>query len=189
MPDWLIEGDLTLLILVGLAAAVCAFVWTKTQKKLWLGLAIGAIGFLGLLLLLDRLFESDREQITGNINAMAGAVPGHDFDTIFSHIAADFHYNAVNKAQFRQTCESIGKSRHVNGMTVWGIRVLKLDQAKGEAEVTFQFKIKADGLAEENFFLCKGGWVKERDGRWRLQTFLVYPLSAADQPLTIPGLG
>ena len=38
----MIEGDLTLLILVGLAALLCAYVWTKTRKKLWLGLAAGA---------------------------------------------------------------------------------------------------------------------------------------------------
>jgi hypothetical protein len=189
MPDWLIEGDLTLLILVGLTAGLCTFVWTKTGKRLWLGLATAAAAFLGLLVLLDHFFESDREQMTSSIKKMAAAVPGHDFNTIFSHFAADFHYATLDKAGFRRHCETIGKSRNVRDMVVWSIRVPTLDKSTGQAEVTFQFKIKADALTEESFFLCKSKWVREGDGRWRLQSFIVYPLSAADQPLVIPGVG
>jgi ketosteroid isomerase-like protein len=191
MPDWLIEGDLTLLILIGFAAGLCAYIWSKTRKRLWLGLAIAGVAFLGLLVLLDHWFESDREQITSNIKSMAAAVPRHDFNTIFSHFASDFRYGAVDKAEFRRHCETIGKSRNVREMIVWSIQLPKGDQPKDNAFtlVTFQFKIKADALAEESFFLCSSQWVKERDGRWRLRTFRVYPLSGADQPIVIPGIG
>lgn len=189
MPDWLLEGNWSLLILIGLAAGLCGMAWTKTAKKLWLGLAVALAGFLGMLLLLDWWFESDREQIDASVHAMAAAVAPHDFNGIFSHIAGDFRYGTVNKSEFRRMCESNAKTRGVRGMTVWGVRVLSVDRAKGEAVVSFQFKIKADALADANFFNCQGNWVKERDGRWRLRTFRVYPLSTADQPVVIPGIG
>ncbi len=189
MPDWLIERNLSLLFLVGVAAAICAYVWTKTRKRLWMGLTLTALAFLGLLVVLDRLNESDREQIVSNVQHMAGAVPTRNFDVIFSHFAADFRYNAVNKTEFRRLCEAIGSRRNVRDMVVWREQVLSFDDARRLADASFQFKLKADGLIEENFFLCKSKWVKETDGRWRMQSFIVYPLSAADQPLVIPGVG
>ncbi len=189
MPDWLFEGILSLLFLVGVAAAICAYVWTKTRKRLWLGLTVTILAFLGVLVVLDRFNESDREQIVSNVQHMASAVPTRDFDAIFVHFAADFRYNAVNKAEFRRLCESIGKSRNVRDMVVWREQVLSFDETRKRADASFQFKLKADGLIEENFFLCKSKWVKESDGRWRMQSFIVYPLSSADQPLVIPGVG
>lgn len=189
MPDWLIEGNLSLLFLVGVAAAICAYFWSKTRKRLWLGLTVTVLAFLGLLVAFDRFNESDREQIVGNIQHMAGAVPTRTFDVIFAHFAADFRYHAVNKAEFRRLCEAIGSRRNVRDMVVWREQVLSFDDARRQADVSFQFKIKADGLVDENFFLCKSKWVKEADGRWRMQSFIVYPLSTADQPLVIPGVG
>ena len=190
MPDWLIEGNLSQLILIGVAAAICGYLWTKSRKTLWLGIAATATLFIGMLLLLDRLYESDREQIVGNIQKMCAAVPTRNYDAVFEHFAQDFHYGTFNKADVRRTAESIGKSRKVRDMVVWRENVISKDNAKRRAEVSFQFKIKADGLMEENFFLCKSVWVREPDDdKWRMQSFQVYPLSTADQPLVIPGVG
>lgn len=189
MPDWLIEGDWTLVILFGLAAGLAFIIWSKTKKKYWLAIGLSGVGLIGSMLLLDRIYESDREQIKSNLNEMVGAVPTHDFDTIFRHIADDYRYHTANKADFRSAAERIGKSRRVREMIVWRVQFPKIDKSAGTCDVTFQFKIKADGLMDETFFFCKSAWVKSKQGRWRLQTFTVFPLAAEDQPIQIPGLG
>jgi hypothetical protein len=121
---------------------------------------------------------------------MAAAVRPNDFDAAFSHLARDFQYGTANRAEFRRLAESAARNRRVTELVVWDQQVTAVDKERGRADVSFQFKVRGEGAGfGEGFFLCKSTWVREPDGRWRMQTFRVYPLNAADQPIVIPGVG
>jgi hypothetical protein len=190
MPDWLMEGDRSVLILLLILALIGAVQWWRTRGRVWAGVAVVSLLCAGGFVLLDRFFESDREQIGNSVATMAGAVGPQKLDVAFAHLSADFHYNAAKKADFQRLAESAARSQRVREVIVWNFDVSAFDASKKRADVSFQFKVRGDGPAlGEAFYLCKAVYVKEADGRWRMLTFKVYPLSAADQPLVIPGVG
>jgi ketosteroid isomerase-like protein len=192
MPDWLAEPETVLILLVAIAAIGSGVIAWRTRHRAWVIIAFVSLLFLGLLFLLDKMFLSDREQIAGSVQSMAAAVAPKDFNQVFSHISERFEYGPVNKAAFRKFAEDTSRNRQIDSLVVWNFQVLKFNETKDQAEVSFQFKVKAGGRLgniEEVFYLCKAVYLKEADGQWRMKTFKVYPLSSGDQQLTIPGLG
>lgn len=192
MPDWLAEPDSALLLLVAVFAVGFATLAWRTRQRSWLILAGLALFLLFGLYLCDRFFQSDRELIGQSIQSIAAAVDSQNLDAVFSHISEEFQYSTVNKAGFRRFCKERMQANHVESLVVWNFQVLKFNETRTQADVSFQFKVKAGGRLgnlEAGFYLCKAEFVKEADGKWRMKTFKVYPLSTADQALTIPGLG
>lgn len=192
MPDWLAEPDSALLLLVAVVAIGSAAVAWRTRRRTWLIAAAVAAFLLAAIFLCDRLFRSDREQIGQAIQSIAAGVEARNLDAIFSHVAKSFHYSTVDKAGFRRFCDDHMRANHVESLVVWNFQVIKFDEARQKADVSFQFKIKAGGRLgnlEAGFYLCKAVFIKELDGQWRMETFKVYPLSTGDQALSIPGLG
>jgi hypothetical protein len=83
-------------------------------------------------------------------------------------------------------------ARGVRELVIWDVNILSYDAERQSADVTFRFKVRADatsGYASDGFYLCKAKFVCEPDGRWRLQTFSVYPPTGLEAPLFVPGLG
>lgn len=192
MPDWLAEPESSLLLLIAVAAIGSGVVAWKTRHRAWIIIASISLILLALLFLCDRFFESDRERIAGSVQTMAAAVKPNNLDQVFTHISESFQYGPVNKAGFRKFCDDASRNHRVDSLVVWGFQVLRFNEQRNQADVSFQFKVKAGGRlgnVEEVFYLCKAVYVKDADGQWRMQSFKVYPLSSGDQQLTIPGLG
>ena len=96
MPDWLIEGDSTIILLLAVTAIIASVAWWQMRKKWLLAVAGVALVSIGVLMLLNRLFESDREQVGRKLTEMAAAVaPPRDMNKIFTHVSADFRYGAA----------------------------------------------------------------------------------------------
>lgn len=191
MPDWLIEGDRSVAMLLGIVALAAAAWGWKTEQRRWLIVAGVALTLLVGFLLADRFWESDRERIGSTVQAMAGAIGPRSFDVAASHLSEKFYYGTLKKSDFRRLADATSKTHRVRDVVVWNYQLLSLDEARSRAEVSFQFKVHVDGGAaySEAFYRCKATFIKEADGQWRMLTFLVYPLTGADQPLTIPGVG
>ena len=62
----------------------------------WLFAAVAIALLAPLYLLLDRLVETRREQITRKLEAMAAAVKPKDAGTIFQHISESFRWGGLN---------------------------------------------------------------------------------------------
>jgi len=192
MPDWLAEPDTTLLLVVAVAVLAAGVVAFRTRSRTTWIVAALAVGLLAALFLIDRLFASDREKIIGSVQSMAGAVEHQDLDRVFAHISETFSYGPVLKPEFRKFCADMVRNHRVDSLVVWNIQVLQFNESHHQAEVRFQFKVKAGGRLggiEEAFYTCKAIFILDADGQWRMQSFRVYPMSTGDQPLTIPGLG
>jgi len=193
MPDWLADADRTLLLLLAAATVAGLVAWLITRRRSWLVFSAVSGGVLAVLLLADRLFESDRELIGGRLQAMAASVGRRDVPAVFADIAESFRYGpATDKKSFRQFCESAMHNRGVRELVIWDVTILSYDATAQTADVTFRFKVRADALSgygQEGFYLCKARFVREGDGHWRLQTFNVYPPTGLDPPLFVPGLG
>jgi hypothetical protein len=186
MPDWLAEPDSTLLLALAAVAVCLVAAWWQTRRRQWLIAAAVFAVAAGLLFLFDRLYQSDREQIAGQLQTMAAAVPGRDLDRIFAQVSDSFaNERFSNKRGFREYCDSRVQRFGVREVVVWDVQTTEMNEARDHATVTFRFKVHAE-VSRGEFFLCRSVWLKEPDGRWRLKSFSVFPPTGFDAPLPIP---
>lgn len=97
MPDWLADADRTLLWLLCAATVAGLASWLFSRRRSWLVLSAITGSLLGLMLLADRLFESDREVIGGRLQTMATAVGQRDLPAVFADISESFRYGPIDK--------------------------------------------------------------------------------------------
>lgn len=172
---WLIEGRLTVVILMAAIAIVFAFIWWQTRKREWL-LALGVVGaLLGLYLLVDVLFdteqETDREQIQARIEAYPEAIQEKNANKLFEHVADDFRSPRGNS---RQGClafaDSVLKSGQITELLVWDIRFEEdLSRTKGTTRVLFSFKVKGQlGTPQGVPFDCEATYRYDSSRGWLL---------------------
>lgn len=197
MPTLLSDPPFLLFGVIALAAivpAVAAFLLPtdprsrpKRQRTL-----LGASGFcilaLVVLILLDRFFESDREQMIRKLNEMSAGVREGDMNRVFSHVSDSFRKGSHDKRSLRALAETSRRQGRVTEIKIWDEKMESFDPDSGKA--TFSFSFKVEGSAANNApWRCKTHFRKESDGQWRLQDFDVFnPLVDQNTAIQIPGL-
>jgi ketosteroid isomerase-like protein len=191
--DWLFEGHTAVYIVLGSVAFVCLLCWKQVPRRAYLiGFGVAAALML-VYFLLDRLVETDREQIQRKIEVMAGAVRRQDVGAIIAHISEDFRVGGVNREGFRQYAESRIRSHWVDEIIVWDFQFP--DDFKARAPVAgrdtevaqVSFLVRAVGSFGNAVERCQADFVRDRDGQWRLLDFqLRNPVD--NSPVAVPGL-
>src|SRR4051812_29579654 len=103
MFDWLFEGRLTVYLALAVVALILLGLYWRDRRR-WFLFGIGIVGvFVLTYLLLDRLVETNREQITRKLQEMAAGVKARSAERIFRHISDRFTFQGMNKATFRTT--------------------------------------------------------------------------------------
>jgi hypothetical protein len=172
---WLIEGRLTIVILLTAVAIVLAVIWWQTRKREWL-LALGVVGaILGLYLLVDVLFdtdqEADRKQIQARIEAYPEAIREKNASKLFEHVADDFR---SPQGRSRHDClefaDSALKHGQITELRVWDIRFEEdLSRTKGTTKVLFSFNAQAQMGAPQGVpFDCEATFRYDSSRGWLL---------------------
>jgi hypothetical protein len=190
--DWLFEGHTAVYIVLGSVAFVCLLCWKQVPRRASL-IGFGAAAALMLVyFLLDRLVETDREQIQRKIEVMAGAVRRQDVGAIFAHVSEDFRHGGLSREGFRQFAENHIRSHRVDEIIVWDFQFP--DDFKAPAPVAgrvtevaqVSFLVRAVGSFNA-LERCQADFVRDRDGQWRLLDFqLRNPVD--NSPVAVPGL-
>jgi hypothetical protein len=190
MPSWLFEGSPTVYFLLACAAVLCAVAWWRTRKRKYL---IGAAVAGGLLLgvyALDRLVESDGEQIERKLHEMAAGVTARDYDRVFQHVSDSFLVGAVNKSGFRRYTDVHARQFNVAGMSIWDVTPTNVSRERRRADVEFRFRVRTNLTDGREFFLARTVFALDPDGQWRLQSFQIFnPVVDTNQPMHIHGWG
>jgi len=188
MPYWLVEGDLTLYAILASVGLVCVAVWWRTRRRKYAVVAVAAAVAILTLSVLDRVIESDREQMIRKVQEIADGVRARDFQNIFKHVSEDFRRGAFDKAQFRHFAQEVSHSQNVTEFQAWGFVPGDVSRQKRRGNLEFLFKIRGNWSAGNEYFLAKTVWHLDSDGEWRLQTFDVFnPYSDTKSPQQIPG--
>ena len=174
MPAWLIEGDPVVYLILACVALACFALWWRTRKRRYAIAGVVAVLLGVVFFLLDRSFESDREQIERKTQEVAAAVQRHDVAGAFRHISEEFHYGATDKKGLRAFAEQGVAQRNVTEMTVWGFEPGAVDRAARTAGMNFLFKVRGNWSAGGEFFRCESIWKLDPDGQWRLFTFKIF---------------
>lgn len=188
MPYWLVEGDLTLYAILAAVALVCVAVWWRTRRRKYAVVAAAAAVAILTLSMLDRLIESDREQMIRKVQEIADGVRARDFPSIFRHVSDEFRRGAFDKPQFRHFAQEVSHSRNITEFQAWGFVPGDVSRQKRRGNLEFLFKIRGNWSAGNEYFLARTVWQLDSDGEWRLQTFDVFnPYSDTNSPVQIPG--
>jgi hypothetical protein len=190
MPSWLFEGSPTVYFLLACAVAICLAAWWRTRKRKYL---VGA-AFAGALLVgtyaLDRLVESDGEQMERKLLEMAAGVTARDFDRVFQHISDSFLIGGVSKSGFRRYTDVHARQFNVTAMSIWDVTPTNVSRDRRRADVEFRFRVQTNLTQGREFFLARTVFVLDPDGQWRLQSFQIFhPVADTNQPMQIPGWG
>jgi hypothetical protein len=198
--DWLFEGRPAVYVALAAAAVVLFVAWWQTRKRYWLYATAAFVALAGLYFLLDRLVETDREQIVRKVNEMAAGVRERNVDRIFANVSEHFRLNNSDRAAFRQFAERALRTGEVTDITVWDFQFPEDFRARVRrtgttgppeldgARVSFMVKPQGPRLGAP-FFRCDATFVRGPDGQWRLFGFQLFqPGVDSNQPVQIPQL-
>jgi hypothetical protein len=196
--DWLFEGRLTVYLTLLAVAVVSAVAWKQTPRRPYLIIFGLAAGLIAIFFLLDRLVETDREQIQRKTQEMAANVRLRNVAAIFDHISDDFRFGSHTKDDFRRFAEVQLRNGSVDEVEVWDFQFpeefrepFQVPGSGRNTEVAhFSFRAKPKGgMAQGQFFLCEVRFVRDADGQWRMLDFQLFPPDVSShQPVHIPGL-
>jgi hypothetical protein len=136
-----------------------------------LAIALGLVVVLAAVVaVLDLLVETDREQIVHSLQGVQTAVRDRNTNQIFTHISEDFNVKGLNKADFRSKVQS--HIPQVEEFKVWDLETQEVSREKGRGIATFLVR----GTVPHGtvIYRCQATYVRNADGRWRLQTFQLF---------------
>ena len=189
MVDWLYEGRLSVYILLGVTALALLYLAWQTRRRSFFIASGLVVGLIGLYFLLDKLVETDREQVRRKLLAMADAVKDHDTDGVVSLLSSQFSVWGMNRAEFRKYVDTALHDGSVDELTIWDIQFPREETPppEGTLKVAFSARPKSGRYAVTPHFLCDALFVRESDGEWRMKEFKYYnPLTNSHLPLERP---
>jgi len=195
MPRWLVDDPSNALMILALLALSLGVIWWVrrgedygTKKLSWLkGLqarrltlnqccAIGltCLGFLGVVVLLLYFFvDSDDKRIRRAIKEMSEGVREQNVDKIFAHVSERFSLMGQGKTSYRSVVERYIRNGDITDISVWDFDEAKLSEDMKNAK-TIEFMVKPKGTLSQGVgYRCLATFVRDSDGQWRLQTFVV----------------
>jgi ketosteroid isomerase-like protein len=183
--DWLFEGRSEVYWLLGVLAAVLLILWWWLRKR-GLLIAVGVVAaFAGLYFVLDKLVETDREQIERKVREMAAAVTRRDPDAVFQHVSDQFASpQGKGKAEFKEVAKGYINSGAAGEVVVWGFEFKQdVPRDKPLAPVAFMVKAKGNkfGVGDEASFRCEATFHRDADGQWRLKGFKLFDALGTQQ--------
>lgn len=142
MFDWLFEGRTSVYVVLAALVVFLLLAWWQMRKRWILAAAASAAAFIGLYALLDKMVETDREQIVRKVTEMAAAVSAHNLDAAFAHFSDRFRSaGGKSKQEMRETAQMYLDRRLIERVQVWDILVVgRPERERGLVHVFFSAK-------------------------------------------------
>lgn len=170
MFDWLFEGRISVYAVLAALAVFLLLAWWQMRKRWLLGGVVLAAALVGLYALLDRMVETDREQIVRKVKEMAAAVNAHNLNAAFAHFSDQFRsQRGLSKNELRDAAQRHLDNRQVESVQVWDIQIEgRPERQRGEVHVFFS--AKTHGIHE---FLadCDAVFAFHPEHGWQMRTF------------------
>jgi len=185
--DWLFEGRTSVYIILGALAVLLLVAWWQNRWR-WCLVGVGVLLVLiGAYWLLDRLVETDREQIARKVQDMAAAVKQKNLDAAFTLFSDQFHSpTGMTKQEFRKQAQSHMDRYEITELVVWDLEFPERpSREKGTATASFRFKVRGN-FGEFIEHRCEPVFAYEPPHGWRMIGFKIYqPLS--QEEVKLPG--
>lgn len=193
MPTFLSDPPFVVYMILTLAVIVSGLVWFNTRERRSLTVFGCFILLLGLVFLLDRLFESPREEAVRRVQAMTKAADARDTDAFLSHIADKFQYQGEGEQSKTIERDALRHSGIWEILKQHNVHVAAWDFARDDVkeidantiEIGFLAKGEADGKQAPMYFRTK--FSRQSDGQMKLTGLSSYdPLKRTNERKSIP---
>jgi hypothetical protein len=178
--DWLFEGLTAVYILLGTALLFVIVLYWRWRRKYWLYVMGTIVAFIGLYALLDRLVETDTEQLERKIKAMAAGLEAHNVDALFDNI--DEHYKSPSMADKKALRELA--DTHINQISDVRVRNFdfKVRPERGKEFTGLRFMFKIGGVGVDNLpFDCEPVFEYDPVKGWRVTRFKVFKFGTTEE--------
>jgi hypothetical protein len=185
VSDWLFEGRTSVYVVLAALAVFLLLVWWQTRKRWCLAAVVVTAGLVGLYALLDKMVETDFEQLVRKVNEMAAAMNAHDVDALFRNISDNFRSpQGKDKQQLRDALSNYLNMKMVENVRVWDIVVVDTpSRDHPPAQVFFRAKAESgrDLLAD-----CEATFDFDAQQGWRLKGLrLLKPQTTEEWPIQL----
>lgn len=187
MPDLLSDPPSTAYLVLAALVIVTGAAAARWQDRKRIALFVTAILLFGGLYLLDRLYASPREEAVVSVGSMLDAVNQRNTDQFLSHVSDSFDAGGVKKADLRRAAEL---ARQFDAKVVaWNFdrnQVATRDGPPPAVDVVFDAKAEGPGGTVPKH--VKATFVRDPDGKFRLQTFRTYNIVNKKEAEPVPGV-
>ncbi len=169
MFDWLFEGRTNVYVILVALTVFPLLAWWQTRKRWWLYVVAVAAASIGLYALLDKMVETDREQIVRKVQVMAAAMNARNLDALFENVSENFRSpQGRNKQEFRD--EVASRMRIVENIRVWDI---VCDTPSRDQPVRVFFSAKAES-GRELLADCEAMFDFDAQHGWRMRSIRLF---------------
>jgi len=188
MPVFLSDPSSAAYLLLAALVIVAGAVAARWQDRKRVAAFVVALLLLGGLILLDRLYNSPREEAVAASAALVNAVTQRNTEAFLSHVSESFDMKGLKKADLRRAIEL---ARQFDARVVaWNFdrnRVVYHDGPPPAVDVVFDAKAEGPGGTVAKH--VKATFVRDPDGKYRMRSFATYNVVQKQVEEPIPGLG
>lgn len=193
MPSFLSDPPLFVYIILLLAVLACFWAWMNRRDRTSLLLFIAALGVLALVFLIDRLFESPREEAVRRVQAMAKAADERDTEGFLANVADTIEYQGDSGQPITISRDSLRQANMWALLKQYRVHVAAWGFSRDDAvaaddntiEVGFLAKAEADGKQVPMYLRAR--FHRQADGQFKLTGLSSYdPVKQTNERKTIP---
>jgi hypothetical protein len=167
--DWVFEGRPFVFVVCAALGVFLLLVWWQIRKFLFLLAVALVVAAIGLYALLDRVVETDREQLVRKVNELAAAVNARNVDALFENVSDNFRSaRGEDKQRFRETVANYIQGGMVGNVRVWDI-VCEGTPSRNHSPAHVVFSAKAES-GRELLADCDTTFEYDAQHGWRLRS-------------------
>jgi hypothetical protein len=194
MPTFLADPPQGLVILLIAAVLVTGLIWLNRRGRK-IGIAfLALLGLTCLVFLVDRLFESPREEAVRRVQAMVAAADHHDPDAFVAHVADSVEYRGESQVPAKFSRELLRRHAFWSNLRQVNAHVAAWDFSRDDVtypsehsvEVGFLAKGEVDGKPFPMYF--RATFQRQADGQLKLVRLASFDPVNRSKPASVPGL-
>lgn len=167
---WIAEQPLTILLLTLGAEAALFAAMVQTGKKLFMPIMAG-VALLGLLLLgIEWLVVTDREQVEGTLYDVADAIEANDVDRVIAHLEVGANETAGDARRYMGMLK-VGQVKIKDNLEITIAPQTDGKLATASFNVTLIVSDTSQTFANQTFPQFLKVYFRHRDGVWRIYDY------------------
>ncbi len=181
MPTFLSDPPTSVYLLLSAVLLVAGFIWSSQRSRKSLIAFACVLGVVALVVLLDRLFESPREEAVRRVQAMMKAADARDPDAFLRNVAPSIEYQGEGQARVVSR-EDLRRAPFWQTLRDLNVHVAAWDFAREDVEeidpdhieIGFLAKGEADGKQAGMYFRAR--FSRQPDGQLKLSALSSYDM-------------
>jgi hypothetical protein len=196
MPTVISDPPQTIYLVLLAAVIVSALVWLNRREKRSLYAFFGVLAVTALVVLLDRLIESQREEAVRRVQAMMTAADRRDHESFASHLADTVKYQG-EQGEITFTRDQLRRHSFWTLLGQFNVHVAAWDFSRDDVrwpdansvEIGFLAKGELRGDGGKQFpFYFRATFARQADGQMKLARLASFDPLNREKRLSIPGL-